>query len=381
MKKVKDANVFQWNDVDLSHSLKTFTNLSNESAGLHGNIENFIGWTQIPTGITRALLINGDYAKGSFCIPLATTEGALVASYSRGCNAVSASGGATTFISKEGIQRSPLFKFNTLNEVKLFVLWLNENFVQFQYLITRHSSHAHLQKMDTVVEGNFVIVNFDYYTAEAAGQNMITICTNAICEAILLDCPIKPQTWYLESNFSGDKKATANVLSQVRGKRVSAEAIINKVHLQNVLKTTAKRITDYWQASTCASIQSGTIGAQGHFANGLAALYLATGQDVACVAESAVGMTRMEIVDYDSLYIAVTLPNIIVGTVGGGTGLYTQSECLKSLNCIGKDSSRKLAEITAALILAGELSIAAALAEGHFASAHQTLGRNNTKII
>ena len=209
---------------------------------------------------------------------------------------------------------------------------------------------------------------------------MITICTNAICEAILLDCPIKPQTWYLESNFSGDKKATANVLSQVRGKRVSAEAIINKVHLQNVLKTTAKRITDYWQASTCASIQSGTIGAQGHFANGLAALYLATGQDVACVAESAVGMTRIEIVDHDSLYIAVTLPNIIVGTVGGGTGLYTQSECLKSLNCIGKDSSRKLAEITAALILAGELSIAAALAEGHFASAHQTLGRKNTKI-
>ena len=161
----------------------------------------------------------------------------------------------------------------------------------------------------------------------------------------------------------------------VRGKKVTAECIITHKVLEDVLKTTAQSVAKYWLASTVSVIQTGSIGAQGHFANGLAALFMATGQDVACVSEAAVGVTRMEVVNDHDLYVSVTLPNLIVGTVGGGTKFPTQQECLKILDCEGSGKARKFAEVCAALLLCGELSIAAALAEGHFTSAHQRLGR------
>jgi hydroxymethylglutaryl-CoA reductase (NADPH) len=134
-------------------------------------------------------------------------------------------------------------------------------------------------------------------------------------------------------------------------------------------------MAEYWQASTVGTIQTGSIGAQGHYANGLAALFIATGQDAACVSEASVGITRMEVTADGGLYAAVTLPNLIVGTVGGGTGLPTQRECLELMDCYGSGKARKFAEICAAVVLSGELSIAAALSVGHFTSAHQKLGR------
>ena len=134
-------------------------------------------------------------------------------------------------------------------------------------------------------------------------------------------------------------------------------------------------MSQYWKSSTIGTMQSGSIGAQGHYANGLAALFLATGQDVACISEAAVGITRMEKTDKGDLYASVTLPNLIVGTVGGGTGLPTQRQCLELMDCYGTGKAKKFAEICGALVLAGELSIAAALSAGHFTEAHKKFGR------
>lgn len=164
----------------------------------------------------------------------------------------------------------------------------------------------------------------------------------------------------------------------MRGKKVTAEVVIPKEIVQGVLKTTPRAMAQYWQTSTIGVIQSGAIGAQGHFANGLAALFLATGQDVACISEAAVGITRMELTASDDLYASVTLPNLIVGTVGGGTSLPTQRECLELMGCYGAGNARKYAELCGALVLSGELSIAAALSAGHFASAHKKFGRKNS---
>ncbi len=183
--------------------------------------------------------------------------------------------------------------------------------------------------------------------------------------------------WFIEGNYSGDKKATATSFTSVRGKKVTTEIVLPAEVISGVLKTTARAMAEYWRSSTIGIIQSGAIGAQGHYANGLTALFIATGQDAACVAEAATGSTRMEETENGALYCSVTLPNLIVGTVGGGTGLPTQRECLELMGCFGAGNSRKFAEICGALVLAGELSIAAALSAGHFVSAHQNLGRKH----
>jgi len=340
-----------------------------------GNIENFIGLTQVPTGIAGPLLVNGTVAQGDYFVPLATTEGALVASYSRGAKATRLSGGVTSVCTTEGVQRTPLWKFRSLPEVGKFIFWLLQQQEVFKNIVAEHSKHARLDELKLNMEGNNVLSIFEYTTGEAAGQNMITICTDAICRYIVEHTPVQPQSWYVESNYSGDKKATAVSFSAVRGKKVTSEAVIKRKIVEDVLKSTPEDIAAYWQASVVAASQSGSIGLQGHVANGLTALFLACGQDVACVSEAYVGITRMEVNDDKDLYITVTLPSLVVGTVGGGTSLPTQQECLKLLQCTGKGSARKFAEICGAVALAGELSIAAALASGQFSNAHKLYRR------
>ena len=340
-----------------------------------GNIENFIGMAQIPVGLAGPILIRGTIAQGDFFIPLATTEGALVASYNRGMKACRLSGGITTVCLTEGVQRCPHFKFENIGEVGIFLKWIQKNMNNFTKLVSKTSRFAQLKDIKTTVEGNSVILTFEYITGDAAGQNMVTICTDQICQFILSDFSIKPSQWYIESNYSGDKKATAVSFTNVRGKKVTSEIVIPKEICEKTLKTTPELIADYWQSSTLASIQSGAIGAQGHIANGLTALFLACGQDAACISESSIGLTRMQVNKNGDLYVAITLPSLIVGTVGGGTGLPTQKECLEMLGCTGNGSARKFAEICCAIALTGELSIASAMSVNHFTSAHQNLGR------
>lgn len=345
---------------------------------LEGNIENYIGMTQVPTGVVGPLRVIGSAAQGDFYLPLATSEGALVASYHRGAKAARLSGGITSICLIEGVQRSPVFKFANIGDLGLFLIWTLQQVDKFKEITSKSSRYAQLMDVRSNIEGNHIILIFEFHTGDAAGQNMVTLCTEEICKYIIANTPVQPEHWFIESNYSGDKKATALSFTNVRGKKVAAEVIIPKEIVQSVLKTSPRAMAAYWQASTIGVIQSGAIGAQGHFANGLAALFLATGQDVACVSEAAVGITRMELTASEDLYASVTLPNLIVGTVGGGTSLPTQRECLEMMGCYGEGNARKYAELCGALVLSGELSIAAALSAGHFASAHKKFGRKNS---
>jgi hydroxymethylglutaryl-CoA reductase (NADPH) len=232
--------------------------------------------------------------------------------------------------------------------------------------------------MQISVEGNHVYLRFEYRTGDASGQNMVTIATQAICEYIEHHSPVSPKYFFLEANLSGDKKASAQSFLGVRGKKVTAEVTLPAELVRSGLHTTAERMVDYWRMSAMGAVLSGAIGVQGHYANGLAALYIACGQDAACVSESAVGVTRFELTDAGDLYASVTLPNLIVGTVGGGTGLPTQRASLDLMGLAGPGNARAFAEVAAALTLGGELSIIGALCAGHFARAHQQLARGKS---
>lgn len=347
----------------------------NDLSLLEGNIENYIGMTAVPTGVIGPVLVAGIDAHGEFYVPLATSEGALVASFHRGAKACYLAGGASAVCTNEAVQRCPTFKFANLAALGEFLAWLFPNIDGFSDIVAQNSRYAKLLDVKANIEGNHLTLVFDYQTGDASGQNMVTLCTDAICRYMLEHSPVKPLSWYIEGNFSGDKKATAVSFTHVRGKKVTAEIVLPQHVVTEVLKTTPLVMADYWRTSTIGAIQSGAIGAQGHYANGLAALFLATGQDVACVAEAATGITRMECDASGDLYASITLPNLIVGTVGGGTGLPTQRECLEMMDCYGPGKANKFAEICAAVLLAGELSIAAALAAGHFSAAHKNLGR------
>ncbi len=341
------------------------------------NIENFIGIAQLPVGLIGPLRINGVYANGDFYVPLATSEGALIASYNRGARVVSLSGGVRVVCLTERVSRAPGFIFKDLVEAGEFIVWVVRNFEDLKKEAKKTTTHGQLEDMKVTLEGNHVFLNFEYTTGDAAGQNMVTIATDAICRFIAAECPVKPRHWFIESNMSGDKKATAMSYLYVRGKKVIAEAVIPRRLVTRILHTTPEIMMEYWKMSFVGGVQTGSIGVQGHYANGLAAMFIACGQDAACVAEASIGITRIDLVDKGDLYVSVSLPNLIVGTVGGGTDLPTQRECLQMLGCKGEGTARKFAEVCAAVALAGEISIMGALAAGQFTQAHVRYGRKN----
>jgi len=346
---------------------------------LDGNIESYVGMAQMPIGIIGPLRINGTNAHGDYYVPMATTEGALVASHNRGARVISLSGGARVLCMTERVSRAPGFIFDNMIEAGKFIVWVVNRFEDLKIKVKTITRHGQLQDLKVTLEGNHVYLNFEYTTGDAAGQNMVTIATDVLCQNIVADCPIKPKHWFIESNMSGDKKATAMSYVFVRGKKVSAEVAISPSIVSKHLHTTPEMIMEYWKMSFVGGVQSGSIGVQGHYANGLAALFIACGQDAACVSEASVGMTRVDIVENGDLYISVTLPNLIVGTVGGGTDLPTQRECLRMLGCKGEGTARKFAEICAATVLAGEISIMGALAAGQFTQAHIRYGRKKKR--
>ncbi|MDR2208513.1 MAG: hydroxymethylglutaryl-CoA reductase [Azoarcus sp.] len=339
------------------------------------NIENCVGTLKIPLGVAGPLRVNGFFAEGDFYVPLATTEAALVASYHRGARLITAAGGCTALLHDEGVSRSPGFIFRTLSEAGQFVLWATENFERFRSLTAETTRHGELMDVRFALEGNHVYMSLDFYTGQAAGQNMVTIATAAVVAWIRENTPVQPQRAFVETNFSGDKKASFLSFTSVRGKKVTAEVLLPADLVKKYLHTIPQVMVQYWQMAALGGVMSGTMGVQGHFANALTALYLATGQDAACSSESSVGITRMEVTEDEGLYAAVTLPDIIVGTVGGGTKLPSQSVCLKMLGLKGEGQTHCLAEICAALCLAGELSIIGALAADQFAAAHKRLAR------
>lgn len=348
------------------------TRLSLSPEDLKGNIENFIGFCQIPVGVIGPLRVNGLYANGDFFAPLATTEGALVASYHRGANVISQAGGVSAMCLTESVSRAPCFVFSDLAKAGLFLNWLYEQVESFPKIISRKTSFGKLTDIKTSITGRTVYLIFEYTTGDAAGQNMVTVATEEICKHIVEASPIAPVVWYLEGNLSGDKKASMLSFLGARGKKVVVDIVIPEKIVRNFLHTTPQQMSHYCKISTLGGVQSGGIGVQGHFANALAALFIACGQDAACVSEAAIGITEMETTNNGDLHVSATLPNLIVGTVGGGTHLPTARECLEMMGCYGKDKARKFAEICATVAMAGEISIIAALSSGDFGKAHAT---------
>jgi hydroxymethylglutaryl-CoA reductase (NADPH) len=340
------------------------------------NIENYIGTVKVPLGLAGPLRVNGLFAQGDYYVPLATTEAALVASYSRGSRLITEAGGCTAMLLNEGVSRAPGFVFTNLIETGRFVVWAQGQFERFQERASQTTRHGKLVDMKITVEGNHVYLYFEFTTGDASGQNMVTIATEAICTYIRENSPVKPRLCYVEANLSGDKKASIQSFQTVRGKKVTAEAIIDGELIKKRLHTTPQKLVEYWCISAIGGALSNTIGLQGQYANGLAALYLACGQDVACVAESSVGLTRFEITAKDELYASVTLPNLMVGTVGGGTALPSQRACLEIMGLFGPNKARAFAELCAALCLGGELSITGALCASEFTRAHRLLARH-----
>ncbi len=339
------------------------------------HIENMIGTVKVPVGVAGPLRLRGMHAQGDFKIPLATHEAALVASYHRGMQAINRVGGCTAVLLNNGVPRVPCFTFSTVCEAASFLAWLIPREDELRTVAEATTRHGRVTEFRLTVEGCHVYLHCLYQTGDAAGQNMVTVATQALCDHIAKTSPVPPKACYVESNLSGDKKASAISFGGVRGKKVTCEVLLSPEVLGKVLGVTAEQMEDYWRVSAIGGVLSGSLGIQGHYANGLAALFIACGQDAACVAEAAVGVTRFERREAGSLYAAVTLPNLIVGTVGGGTGLPSQQACLNILGLAGSNQAAAFGEVCAGVALAGELSIIAAIAANRFTRAHEILAR------
>ena len=367
----------RWSVLRLPHSrAEIFDQKAKDNASrFSSNIESYIGTVSVPVGIAGPLRVRGRDGSRDYRVPLAPTEAALVASYNRGARLLTAAGGCNARVVAEGVSRTPMFAFDNVVDAEEFSAFVDSHAEMLSDAVSQVTSHGQLVSVRCLIEGNHVYVDLQFTTGDASGQNMVTFASDAICELILKHSPIAPRYWFLEANFSGDKKSTAKSMGHVRGKRVVVDIAIPRALVEQQLHTSPERMVEYWYAGAIGGVLSGTTGIQGHFANGLAALYLACGQDVACVAESATGITRLETTEAGDRYASVTLPNIMVGTVGGGTSLPSAKACLDILGLAGKGKSTALAEVCAALVLAGELSIIGAFCSGDFAMAHKTLSR------
>ena len=349
-----------------------------ESIASTRHCENMIGVTHVPLGIAGPLqfrLMKTRKNKEYF-VPLATTEGALVASINRGCKAIRESGGAIVDSYTVGATRGPVFYVGSLVESDRFNTFLDTHLSEMQKIAASTSNHITLLKTFSRGVGQYRYVRFQYDTKDAMGLNMVTIATEAVVAYI--EAKTKISCVALSGNYCTDKKPSWLNTIEGRGTKVWAEIVLSQSVLQKTLKTTAQKLYDVWIAKCMmGSVMSGSMGNNAQFANVLAAVFLATGQDIAHVGECSVGITTAEVRGSD-LYMSVYLPDLMVGTVGGGTGLGSQKEALQILGCFGGDNGnnkKKFAEIIGATVLAGEISLLASLSEGTLARAHQNLAR------
>jgi len=350
------------------------------------NIENPIGVATLPLGIAGPLMINGEIAQGEFYIPLATTEGALVASVNRGCNIISRSGGATVRITKNLMARAPVLKISEppfIENAQKLVDWIQNNLESLKTIFLAVDPFAFLKEIQTWILGRSVFIRFLVFPADAMGMNMITTGSEKACHYIEENAPVKCELVATSGNMCVDKKASAVNYILGRGKTVQAEVILQRELIEDLLKTTPEAMADVvFRKIYLGSGQAAAYGLNSHVANIIAAIFIATGQDPAQVVEGSMGIVTAEILEDKNLYFSLMLPSLEIGTIGGGTHLPTQREALSIIDCYGyfKDrspgtKSQKFGEIITAAALAGEVSLCAALAAGHLASSHERLGR------
>lgn len=346
-----------------------------DPALVRGNIESFTGVAQVPIGLAGPLQVNGEHAQGSFLIPLATTEGTLVASYSRGMKVLNLAGGVTCTVSEDAMQRAPVFIFQSAREARTFRDWVRDQYEQIRGAAEATSRVAKLTTVETYLANRFAFLRFDFTTGDAAGQNMVGRATFAACEWILAHAP-GVQRFFLESNVATDKKVSHVNVLRTRGKRVTAEATIPRQVLVDELRVLPESLAYHAGVANVGAFLSGATNNGLHAPNAITAMFIATGQDVANVTEGSAAVIYTELTPARDLYVSITLPSLIVATHGGGTGLATQRECLEILGCYGKGKVNKLAEIVAGVVLAGEISLAAAISSLEWVSAHERMGRH-----
>ncbi len=340
-----------------------------------GNIENFTGVAQVPLGFAGPLKINGEYATGEYVIPLATTEGTLVASYNRGMKVLNLCGGAVCTIQGDHMQRAPVFVFDTAREARAFRDWVDAHMDDIRREAEATTRVGKLQYIDTYLASKFAFLRFNYFTGDAAGQNMVGRATYA-ASSWILENNKSIRRFYLESNLATDKKASQVNLMRTRGKRVTAECVIKRDVLLEVMRVEPESLHYHWGVANIGAILSGANNNGLHSPNAITAMFIATGQDVANVAEGSAGIVYTELTAEKDLYLSITIPSLIVATHGGGTHLPTQRECLGVLGCVGKGKVNKFAEIVAGVVLAGEISLAAAISSLEWVSSHEEYGRN-----
>ncbi len=356
-------------------SLRHVAAYSFEPEVTRGNIENFTGVAQIPIGFAGPLRVNGEHARGEFLIPLATTEGSLVASYNRGIKVLNLAGGVICTVSGDCMQRAPVFVFDSAREARAFRDWVEAHMGEIRREAEATSQVAKLLFIDTYLSNKFAYLRFNYATGDAAGQNMVGRATFAACQWIERQAS-GIRRFYLESNFATDKKASHVNMMRTRGKRVTAEAVIPRAVLRDDLRVDPETLQAHAGIANVGALLSGTNNNGLHSVNAITALFIATGQDVANVAEGSAALVYSEVTNGGDFYISITLPSLIVASHGGGTGLPTQRECLEVLGCYGTGQVNKLAEVVAGVVLAGEISLAAAISSLEWVSAHERLGRH-----
>jgi hydroxymethylglutaryl-CoA reductase (NADPH) len=342
---------------------------------LPGNVEHFTGVAQVPIGIAGPLLVDGEHAQGEFYVPLATTEGTLVASYNRGMKILREAGGVKSTILDDAMQRAPAFVFESAREARAFGEWLTEHFTEIKQAAESTTRIGRLRRIEQYAASRILFTRFDYTTGDAAGQNLTGKATAAACAWIISNHQ-GITNFYLESNFATDKKSSQVNVLHTRGKRVVAEATLPAALVEEHMHTSAEELFRARQVSNLGSFMSGANNNGLHSANGIAALFIATGQDAANVAESSAALNFSDLLPNGDYYVSITIPSLIVATYGGGTGLATQRECLQLLGCYGAGNVQKLAEIIAATVLCGEVSLGWAILAGEWVQAHDLYGRN-----
>jgi hydroxymethylglutaryl-CoA reductase (NADPH) len=356
-------------------ALENLAHYSVDPSILPGNIEHFTGVAQVPIGIAGPLLVDGEHAQGEFYVPLATTEGTLVASYNRGMKVLREAGGVKTTVLEDSMQRAPAFVFASAREARGFGLWLTEHLPEIRRAAEGTTRVGRLRGIEQYSASRILFTRFDYTTGDAAGQNLTGKATAAACAWITSNYS-GITDFYLESNFATDKKSSHVNILHTRGKRVVAEVTLPAALIGEHMHTTAERMFRGRQVSNLGGFMSGVNNNGLHSANGIAALFIATGQDAANVAESCAALAFSELLPNGDYYYSITIPSLIVATYGGGTGLATQRECLELLGCYGEGKVRKLAEIVAATVLCGEVSLGSAIIAQEWVRAHDLLGRN-----
>ncbi|MEM9303928.1 MAG: hydroxymethylglutaryl-CoA reductase [Pseudomonadota bacterium] len=372
--RARQAFVRERSDGDPKHLFE----YSFDADETRGNIEHFTGVAQVPVGIAGPIHVRGQHADGEFYVPLATTEGTLVASYNRGMKVVAECGGVKCAVVGDNMQRAPVFIFADAQTARRFCDWIVEKDAEIKQVCAETDPFVRLKYVDYYLANKFAFLRFNFTTGDAAGMNMVGKATFAACNWILQNCnDIEIERFFLESNFATDKKASNINMMRTRGKRVTAEVLIRRQVLADIMDADTESLYAHYKVATIGSMLSGAINNGCHSANAITALFLATGQDVANVSESSAALLYSELTPEKDLYMSITLPSLIVATCGGGTGLPTQRESLELLGCYGPGKVMKFAEIVAGTVLAGEISLAAAISSLDWVSSHDQYGRND----